>query len=102
MAKRGRDVRVLGLIADKPGAAGAHAFRKGVDQEVVGRAPRGGLKKACRLAPADVVGREVRETLRGDVPGRRIEDVGLKAHALRAAETVAVFPIDLALGSIGR
>ena len=102
MAKRGRHVRVLSLIADKASAAGAHLLRQRIDQEVVGRAPQGRLEKACRYAPPDIVRREVSEIWRRNVPGRGIEDVGLQSQPLGAAEHIAVFPIDLALGPVDR
>ena len=41
------------------------------------------------------------DVLRGHIPGRRIEDVRLKAQPLGAAEDVPVLPVDLAGGTIG-
>ena len=64
--------------------------------------PKAGLRKLADTRPPISSDEKCLETLRGDVPGRRIEDVGLKAQALGAAEHVAVFPIDLALGSVRR
>jgi len=47
------------------------------------------------------VDRKAVNGLRKHVPGRRVEDVGLKAQPLRAAEDVPVLPVDLAGGTVG-
>ena len=56
---------------------------------------RAGLRKLAEMRPPMIVDRQAVDAGRGHVPGRRVEDVRLKAQPLGAAEHVTVLPVDL-------